>query len=200
MKDTGGGNGGKRPEDRLDARQVRSRKALNAALLSLLEEKPFDQVTIREIAARANTGYATFFRHFPSKEALLEDVASVQIAQLIDLTLPLLSPQDNGEMTRALCAFVEDHRALWQALLTGGASGIVREQFVRQVLEVEGELDISKAGLPADLVKTCITGGVLDVLGWWLGREPERSSEGVAEILDRLVLVPVFGKGAMSLA
>ena len=59
-----------------DARQVRSRRALSGALLALLEDKPFDQLTIREISAKAGTGYATFFRHFPDKEALLGDVAS----------------------------------------------------------------------------------------------------------------------------
>ena len=68
-----------------DARQVRSRNALTGALLALIEEKPFDQLTIREITGRAGTGYATFFRHYPTKEALLADVASGEtyIAQAI---------------------------------------------------------------------------------------------------------------------
>ena len=65
-----------RREAPTDARQVRSRSALAAALLELLEERPFDQLTIREITARAGTGYATFFRHYPDKEALLHDVAA----------------------------------------------------------------------------------------------------------------------------
>ncbi|MEJ2408710.1 MAG: helix-turn-helix domain containing protein [Novosphingobium sp.] len=60
-----------------DARWIRSRKALNAALPALLEERAFDQLTIREITARTSTGYATFFRHYPDKEALLNDVATI---------------------------------------------------------------------------------------------------------------------------
>ena len=83
-----------------DARQVRTRKALSGALLALLEEIPFDQVTIREITARAGTGYATFFRHYPDKESLLGDVASQEIASLLSMTLPVFAASSSAETTR----------------------------------------------------------------------------------------------------
>ena len=73
-----------------DARQVRSRHALHQALLALLEEKPFDQITVREISARAGTGYATFFRHYPTKEALLS-VRRLGL-KLRSFTLPIPLP------------------------------------------------------------------------------------------------------------
>ena len=106
-----------------DARQVRSRKALSDALLALLEEKPFDQLTIREISARAGIGYATFFRHYPDKESLLSDVASEEITDLLARASPLLLGIDSLEPAHALCTHVAEHRALWSALLTGGAAG-----------------------------------------------------------------------------
>src|SRR5690606_8197096 len=87
-----------------DARQVRSRNALTGALLELLEERPFDQLTIREITARAGTGYATFFRHYPTKDALLSDVASEEIAELLARAVPILSAIDSYESTLALCS------------------------------------------------------------------------------------------------
>ena len=42
-----------------DARQLRSRRALASALLELIEEKSFDEITIREITARAKIGGQT---------------------------------------------------------------------------------------------------------------------------------------------
>ena len=114
-----------------DPRATRSRAALSKALLSLVEEKALDQITVREIATRAEVGYATFFRHFPTKEALLETVAADQIRCLINLSLPIMAAQDMRAAEEALFTYVYAHRLLWSALLTGGAASFVREEFIR---------------------------------------------------------------------
>jgi AcrR family transcriptional regulator len=100
----------------------RTQTALRGALLALLEEKPFEQVTVRDITARANVGYATFFRRYPDKETLLHDVAAREISQLLAMTLPILFTVDSRASTQALCAYLWEHRKLWSALLTGGAA------------------------------------------------------------------------------
>lgn len=176
-----------------DARQVRSRNALTRALLELLEEKPFDQLTIREISARAGTGYATFFRHYPTKEALLSDVASEEIADLLNRTIPVLHDSDSHESTRALCRHVAEHRNLWVALLTGGAAGILREEFVRQARELPREFAEVKSWLPADLGVVYGAGATIDLLAWWLSQDEVYPPEQIAAILNRLVIAPLVG-------
>lgn len=177
-----------------DARQVRSRKALTGALLALLEEKPFDQLTIREISARAGTGYATFFRHYSTKEALLGDVASGEIAELLAMTVPILNDIDSYESTRALCAHVEEHRKLWSALLTGGAASIVREEFIRLARELPRTASIEEKGwLPPDLAVVYGTGGAVDLLAWWLSQDEHYPPEQIAGILHRLIVAPLVG-------
>jgi len=171
---------------------VRSRRALNGALLALLEEKPFDQLTIREISAKAGTGYATFFRHFPDKEALLGDVASEEIAGLLEMTVPILADADSRESTRALCAHVADHRKLWSALLTGGAAGIVRAEFIRQARQLAEAEAPRHDWLPADLGVVYGTGGTIDVLAWWLEQDPPMPPAEIAGILHRLIIAPLM--------
>ena len=79
----------------------RSRVALCDALLSLLEERPFEQITVKEITARAAVGYATFFRRYPDKETLLHDLAADEISRLLAMTLPVLYAVDSIASTRA---------------------------------------------------------------------------------------------------
>jgi len=43
------------------------------------------QITIREIAANANISYVTFFRHHPTKEALLHDIAQEEAIRMESL-------------------------------------------------------------------------------------------------------------------
>lgn len=175
-----------------DARQVRSRRALHAALLGLLEEKPFDQLTIREISARAGTGYATFFRHYVDKEALLGDVASEEIAELLGMTIPMLDGAGSQESTRALCRHVDRHRKLWFALLTGGAASIVREEFIRQARGLPVAKTQRIDWLPSDLGVAYGTGGTFDLLAWWLAQDTAIPPDEIAAILHRLIIAPLI--------
>lgn len=174
----------------LDARMQRSRRVLRDALLALLEEKPFDQVTVREITARAKVGYATFFRHYASKEALLHDLAAGQISDLLDMTVPVLFVANSRESCRAMCAYVLERRILWTALLTGGASSTVREEFIRQARALTARTRKRSSWLPRDLVTVWSTGGVIDVLAWWLSQRETYSADQIAEIIDRLIIAP----------
>ncbi|MYL98678.1 TetR family transcriptional regulator [Novosphingobium sp. FGD1] len=189
---------GLRREAPTDARQVRSRHALTSALLALLEEKPFDQLTIREITARAGTGYATFFRHYPTKEALLADVASAEIADLLERTIPILYEANSYESTLALCVHVSEHAMLWSALLTGGAAALVRDEFIRQARGLIDGAVSRNSWLPSDLGVVHGTGSTFDILAWWLAQDgeapaPTHSPEEVATILHRLVIAPLVG-------
>lgn len=177
-----------------DARQLRSRSALTGAMLALLEEKPFEQITIREISGRAGTGYATFFRHYPTKEALLADVAAEEIAHLLAMTTPVLYDHNSQVSTRALCAYVADHRKLWSALLTGGAAGIVRDEFIRQARVLATSAATPESWLPSDLAVVYGTGATIDLLAWWLSQDEDYSPEQIAGILNRLVIAPLVDR------
>ena len=62
-----------------DPRVAKTRAALAESVLALASEKPFAEVTITEIAERAGVGYASFFRHYRDKDALLADVADTLV-------------------------------------------------------------------------------------------------------------------------
>ena len=55
----------------LDPRVRRTRKALQIALLELLEKKPFVKIQIKELAAQADLSRHAFYSHFETKEELL---------------------------------------------------------------------------------------------------------------------------------
>lgn len=177
-----------------DARQVRSRKALNQALLELLCEKPFEDLTIREISARAGTGYATFFRHFPTKEALLSDLATDEIDSLLQRAIPLLRTAQGSDATRDLCTFIFEKRDLWSALLTGGAAGIVRNEFLRQTRTRADTSALIGEWLPEDLALIHGTNAIIGIFGWWLRHDAQLPVEQVATILQRVVIAPINGE------
>src|SRR5262249_45466309 len=133
-----------------DVRMLRTRQALRRALLALLERKQLDQISIRDIVAEAGIGYATFFRHHASKEELLNEIAAEQVGRLMALTLPLLDPTDTRVSCVAVCNYVNKHRALWSALLTGGAAASLRAEFIR-LAKMGADGQISSDWLPVEL-------------------------------------------------
>ncbi len=171
-----------------DARAVKSSVALRTALLSLIERKPLDQISVREIAAEANVHYATFFRHHATKEALLDSVAAEQIDRLVELTVPVLDSVDRQAAVRALCCYVDEHRLLWTVLLTGGAAGAMRDELLRISRGIAEERAPPESWIPVDLAVNCTVSLIFETLAWWLA--PPQDTVPIAraaQMLDRLI-------------
>ncbi len=171
-------------------RLTRTRPILCGALLSLLEERPFEQLTVREITAKADIGYATFFRHYPDKEALLNDLAASQISDLLAMTLPILNNADTRGSARTLCAYVWEHRKLWSALLTGGAASTLKDEFVRQAQQIAEAQPNPDAWLPNDLSIVFYVTGTVEILTWWLKQKDPPSVDRMGEVIDSLIVGP----------
>lgn len=171
----------------LDLRLKRTRRALIEALLTLLNHKTFDDVSIREITAKAGVGYATFYRHYASKDALLHELAGAEVKKLVDVALPIVFTANMRESCRTLCTLVEENKGLWRAMLAGAASGVVREEFIRRIGRLKGQYQGFQGPVPEELQLICATGATLDVLTWWLSQKPTPPTEQVIEILDQLI-------------
>jgi AcrR family transcriptional regulator len=71
------------PADVTDPRILRSRRMLMDALARLLTLKEFDDISIQEIADEATLNRATFYLHYPDKNALLQAMTAARFHDLI---------------------------------------------------------------------------------------------------------------------
>ncbi len=72
------------PVETVDPRIRRTRALLSEALGTLLEQRPFGEISIQDIADRATVNRATFYDHYPDKEALLECMVAQRFFQLLE--------------------------------------------------------------------------------------------------------------------
>src|SRR6266567_8460358 len=71
-------------------RQVqKTHNLLRGALVSLIAEKPYDSIVVKEILDRANVGRSTFYTHFRDKDDLL-------VTGIHDMLGPVPSPTRTG--------------------------------------------------------------------------------------------------------
>ena len=57
-----------------DLRVIKTKKAIEDAFISLIEEKGFENIKIIDIAKRANINRNTIYLHYQSKEMIIEDL------------------------------------------------------------------------------------------------------------------------------
>src|SRR5208337_4703375 len=55
---------------KLDRRVRRTRDALGDALLTLMQEKPFESIIVQHVLDRAGVGRSTFYAHYRDKDDL----------------------------------------------------------------------------------------------------------------------------------
>src|SRR5277367_2390431 len=67
-----------------DPRILRSRRMLMDSLERLLKKKDFEDISVQEIADDATLNRATFYLHYPDKNALLQAMTSVRFRDLIE--------------------------------------------------------------------------------------------------------------------
>ena len=170
-----------------DRRSQRTRKSLTDALIDLTLERSYDSVTVRDIAERAGVGYATFFRHYHGKEALLTDVVEAILAEL----LALIGPQDDpAETGRRVFVHAGKHAAVYRVLLDSPKDLLDR---IRQV-GTEGVLSSHEprdgALVPPEVAANHITNSFLALIRWWLEHDRPYPAERMGDIYSELIFKP----------
>jgi AcrR family transcriptional regulator len=67
-----------------DPRILRSRRMLMESLARLLSKKEFEEISVQEIADQATLNRATFYLHYPDKNALLQAMTDVRFRDLME--------------------------------------------------------------------------------------------------------------------
>ncbi len=116
----------------MDRRTIRTKGLLWEAFVTLVSEKGYDQVSIREIIDMAGVGKSTFYAHYENKEHLLRS-GQVHL-------LPSLLKKENSTGFpdfKPLLKHGKENYHLAKALLLNGNEGIITEHienFVNQKL------------------------------------------------------------------
>jgi AcrR family transcriptional regulator len=189
----------KQPTGRRGRKVQRTRSVLTRSALDLFAERGFDNVTVTDIANRADVDPSTFFRHFRSKESVLftdMDVYVARIGGLIHqrpLDEPILDTLRAITLqfvtTEGFDSQLEDLRAeLTQSSAELQAQTVVRrEQVVADLAELIGErLGIDHQNDPRPYLSATVW---LAAFEWYRRRSVSvhRRTVDAPETLDELV-------------
>lgn len=176
-----------------DRRARRSRQAMLTALMALLGEKSYAEITIAEITDRADVSRPTFYLHFKSKDELLLsylDGVFEQFAREID---PLLTGEMISEAVGVqLFAQIRDHVALLGILSQARADLVVVERFQEYVLHIFQRFMEKTRRRPTnpqllDFVANYLAGATWIMLRRWIENGLLQSAETMGHLYFELI-------------
>jgi AcrR family transcriptional regulator len=179
-------------EEAIDPRILRSRRMLVEALGKLLTQKRFDDISIQEIADEATLNRATFYLHYPDKNALLQAMTAARFGELI-VRRGLSFTNCNGAL-RAIALGVCDYLAetpscpgqLAKMPLEGSIIPVVEDMFRRGAAD-----HATPAGADPELLGTTAAWAIFGAARRWYQTPDRIPAEEMAARIEAMVK-PIF--------
>lgn len=161
-----------------DRRVQKTHKVLRDALDSLIREKSYDSIAVREILDRANVGRSTFYTHYRDKDELLVSGIHDMLKAVSTTVLPSPAARHQRILSFSLPIFehLDRHRRAGEGRM--GAKGrAVLHEHLRKVLagiiaeEVRRDLQSHQqipGKIPADFLVQYLATTFILVLNWWV--------------------------------
>lgn len=175
-----------------DPRIQRSRGQLAQALASLLQERGYESLSIRDITARAQVGYATFFRHYSDKDALLMDLLTESIERLQDMLPPGLAATPAREGAVIFEHVAETHH-IYRILLHGEGTQRMLDQIRAAAVAQVTDRYQARPGsvVPLEIAATHMVDSIIALIRWWLRHDMPYSAERMGQVYAALVIEPL---------
>ncbi len=176
-----------------DARVRRTRDALGDALVALMQEKPFDTITVQDVLDRAKVGRSTFYTHYSDKDDLLMSDAE-EFFESVAMLLSLRGDtSDRVFPVREFFGHIVEAKQFVDALMSAGKFNdnmeLARGLCARGIEQRLSELPKGK-GIPADerpAIAFAHAGALLSLLTWWIDRGMRQSPAEMDQLFHKMV-------------
>jgi AcrR family transcriptional regulator len=181
-----------------DRRVARTHKFLRDALHSLIREKDYDSIVVKEILDRANVGRSAFYTHFRDKDELLAS----SIHDILG-SVPSTHPKTNDDLHERILWFSlpifehhDRHRRAGEFKLGPRGRAVLHGHLQKVLAELIAE-DVRKslqgrrktAGrIPPDLLVQYVASTFILVLNWWVESRSPLPPKEVDHLFRALIL------------
>lgn len=175
-----------------DRRVKRTQKALARALIGLTLEKGYEMITIREITDHAEVGYATFFRHYHDKDALLKDVLDVVLDELTGLLQNPMVDTNHASTGTLVFRYVQAHSEVVHVLLSSRSSSTLVRRIIAAGTQTVVSQNAPRAGglVPAEVAANHLVTSTMALIQWWLEHNMPYPPEQMGLIYQELIAQP----------
>ena len=186
-----------------DRRIQKTQALLRGALRSLIAEKPYDSIVVKEILDRANVGRSTFYAHFRDKDDLL--VSGIhEMLEPAQSRVGLASGTWHDRIlwfSLPIFEYHYQHRHAGEDRIGPRGRAILHEHLRKVIADViadavKKEFRTSRKGatqVPADLLPQYLASTFVLVLNWWVGKRMPTPPAEINELFRKLTVATLPG-------
>jgi len=196
----------------VDRRVRRTQATLQRALIGLVQERDLSQITVADVADRADVSRSTFYDHYTDVHELAEAACTSMLDDLFEFALaldtapahPSETPWDPDPALTGFFTHFAEHVGLYRSLLGPAGSARVIEHVRRRTTAAahySGRLtpaddtpppDTGSLDFPLDVPAAFVAGALLGVATDWLQRGCPRTPLQMT-ILTKPLLIALRG-------
>ena len=189
---------------KVDRRVRRTRRRLRDALIALILEKEYDNITIQQITDAADLSRATFYLHYKDKDELLASSLEEMFDELMDSVKDLMLRREidiNLDAPPSLPVFnhVAEYADLYKSLMGDkGVSSVINRilNYIAKIAEQQYHLLVPEderdaLAVPIAVAARHMAGSMFAMVSWWLDNEMPHTPHEMASYFH-LMTVPVM--------
>lgn len=177
---------------KVDRRILKSQEAIKKAVIELMSEKNFDDITIQDISDKANVSRGTIYLHYLDKFDLLDKLIEEHIKKMREIC-ESASELDFKEANLPWFEYLESHYLFFSTMLASKGAPSFRSQFHEFLIEeFKDEVNITEGknyGLNEDIILQFIVTSYVGIVEWWITNgmpyPPHVMAEQVGILLER---------------
>lgn len=176
---------------KVDRRILKSQEAIKKAVIDLMAEKNFDDITIQNISDTANVSRKTIYLHYLDKFDLLDKIIEEHITELKEVC-ESAAETDSNESTSWFDYFERNH-LFFSAMLASKGAPFFRSRLLEFVIEdIKKEWNVTEGknhGLHEDVILQFFGTAYVGAVEWWFKNDrphpPHVMEEQLGVLLER---------------
>ena len=180
---------------KIDPRVRRTRRILQEALVSLILEKEYSAISIKDLTDRAEVAYITFFRHYNGIDELLMEVLDEGLAELMHHVATLAGHADgsaNEIEGKLIFEYIKQKSDLFRILLKSQSVKRIRKSVVQNIATIFQNscsfLHRPNSVIPANMASNHMATSLLALIEWWLENKLNPPPPQMGKIYEALII------------
>ncbi len=177
-------------EKRENQRVVVTKRMLYEALVSLLEKKNINEVSVTELCREACINRATFYKHYNTPNDILAETIKAHLSRLIDIQKAGDIKNDLQQILEASCQYIYDNAAFFRLVMTNDLDSSLYIKVLSSLTNRhESSIAISPRFDDTDhmLISTFIACGGYHLIRHWLVNRIPKSPHEISVLIYSLI-------------
>lgn len=177
-----------------DRRVIKTKKAIRNAFAELLQEKKLSDITVTDVANKADVNRKTFYNYYSGVDGLITEIED-EFIKIFEENLKTIEVVDNFQnpafLFQKLATLIETDTQLYSVLLNKHVSHDFLYRIEISLKEIAKEFFLEKEPAQKDnIILTCeyCISGICAVFKYWFNSDRTMTVEDVSEKINRLSL------------